>query len=254
MGTFSTVCSTLGGGVVTADQAGCAQHLTVEGALQQAVDSYLLQMGNVREAYVSGNNPGIGTSVLSPSDFAASLAGTAQAFAQMYPGTSPADLNALVVKYQNYLLQAVSTYGITPNGQYSQSLDNQPQDLIFPDEIQPTPIVPTTNITAYNPSTGFHLPIDSMPVTVSPTIPAYTSPTNVAAASAPAVAASGGTMTPGTAAGVGPTVGGASNNAPQQTGAVSAAQQAGIMGSSNGKLWLILLGLAIVVFMFGRGE
>jgi hypothetical protein len=93
----------------------------------------------------------------------------------------------------------------------------------------------------YNPSAGFVAAPGSEPPTLSPTIPAFTSPAN---------SQSTGAAAPGTASGTGSTV----TAGTQQTSLLPSAGDAalaGMLGQKDSKLLVILLVVAVAVIIFG---
>jgi hypothetical protein len=95
----------------------------------------------------------------------------------------------------------------------------------------------------YNPSAGFVTAPNSMPPELSPTSPAFTSPTNTQ---------STGSTTPGTASGSGSTQGGSGSVQSTLIPSAADASMAGLLGKGDSKLLMILLGVAILVIIFGR--
>lgn len=251
---FDTVCLAVGGGVPSGETSGCTQHLAFEGELQTQLTAYTYSLYNARDAVLTGNNPGFGTSVQTPAMIAADMMAAADYWCKMYPGSCPADVKALAQKYIDELNATAAGFGFSPTGTYSPVLDSHPLDVLYPEGIQATPLALGPNVVAYSPSAGFRPPIDSFPAELSPTIPAFTSPSNVAkvAPGGSPNAAAGGTTNPGTAAGAGSSQGG---TATQQNTLTPSASQAAAVAGGQSKLLIILLVLAVAVLIFsGKGN
>jgi len=253
---WDTVCLSAGGGVATGDPSGCATTLAFEGKLRQSVDTFAWTLSDAREAVLRGEDPGWGSSRTPPYVIANDMIDSATTWCKMYPGSCPSDALSLAQKYVQILTDLVAQFGFSMQGSYSSALDNQPtEEALFPEGVVTTPVALTPNVISYSPSAGWRPPIDSLSPTLSPTIPAYTSSSNVAATAPGSPSASGGgTTLAGTASGAGPSQGGSTT---QQTSLTPGGGAGGILASlspesQNARLLLILLIVAVAVIIFGR--
>lgn len=253
MGTYATACFASAYGVASGD--GCSTANTLEGTFQKEIDSYSWTLQDARGRALNGQQP-FGGGVSYPYQVRDDILGKAAWYCNAYPGACPADPAALAQQYVKILEDQCAQYGFDMQGNYSGALDNSPgTDALYPEGVAPTPIAVTPNIVSYSPSAGYRPPVDSVPVELSPTIPAYTSPSNVAATSPGSRTASGGgSSVASTASGAGASQGGSTTQ--QTTLAPTAAAAAGIAslspGAQNSKLLIILLVIAVAIILFGR--
>lgn len=113
----------------------------------------------------------------------------------------------------------------------------------------------TPTYATYSPTAGWVPATGSGPNTTSPTIPAFTSPSNATATmTGSPIAASGGSDVVGTAAGIGVSQGGSGTlQSTLNTSPGSSVALASLMpGAGNTNLLIILLALAVAVIIFGR--
>jgi hypothetical protein len=261
MSTWATACYASAYGVsATEDLGGCSAGYTLAGEFQRLIDTYSYTLIYARDRASQGLAPGFGGGTSYPWQVAETLKNTASYYCQTYPGACPADPGPMTQQYLQILQDTVAQYGFDMNGNYSHALDNQPGvDVLYPTGIVSTPAVdPTGNVASYSPSAGWRPPIDSIAPTVSPTIPAFTAPANLAATEAEtpnALTASGGSTVAATASGSGSSVGGSTT---QQSmiipgpGALASIESLSVE-SSQKKLLIILAVIAVIVIWFGRG-
>lgn len=261
---WATACYGSAYGVSAAqDIGGCSTGYTLAGEFQRLIDTYTFTLISARDRAAAGLDPGFGGGTSFPWQILQTLQSTASYYCATYPGACPADPSSIVAQYSQILTDVVAQYGFDMNGHYSAAMDNQPGvDSLYPDGITETPTSDPTSNAVYSPSAGWRPPIDSIPPAVVPTIPAYTSPSNVeatspstAATQANPLASGGGSTVAQTASGSGSSVGGSVTQQSTMVPAPGAAAAIAALGpdAAQKKLLMILAVIAVVVFLFRKG-
>lgn len=250
---FDTVCLSSAGGVPTADLTGCSTAYSLEGKYRMQVTVFENSLIAARDAVINGGAFKFGGGVAIPQQIADDMAAQPGEYCKFYPGACPPDAVGLANTYIGILRDMVASYGFDMQGNYIGGKSPMFGDAIFAEDVVTTPVAPNANIVSYNPSAGWVAPTNSMPVTASPTIPAFTSPATIEATDPHSVlASSGGTNNVLTAAGSGPSVTAGTQSTPLTPTAAQAAATAGVAHGSNSTLLMILLAVAVAVIVFGR--